>query len=64
MLYITYISENNGNLFHTTHGRIVKDGGGIEPYILVPPITYSPSESRLISQGIFYDFAKKYYTIH
>lgn len=50
--------------FKTENGRIVYDGGGIEPDVVVPPLKYSSIVKNLIQQFMIFDFATKFYYEH
>lgn len=54
------IAEADRKTFFTSQGRPVKDGGGVEPDVLVPESRAGPAESVLVSQGVFSDFADHY----
>lgn len=54
------ISDSDRKIFYTASGRPVKDGGGIEPDIVIPSIKTGPAEGTLITQGIFGNFANDY----
>ena len=47
--------------FKTKIGRVVYDGGGIDPDIAVTPATYSNLTFSLISKFLVFDFATIYY---
>lgn len=51
-------------LFHTTVGRKVKDGGGIEPDDNVEPTLLSQVAITLIRKQYLFDYATQYYYSH
>ncbi len=50
--------------FKTKSGRIVYDGGGIDPDIKVSPKPYSPIALTLISKQVIFDFATQFRNTH
>ena len=50
--------------FTTSTGRIVYNGGGIQPDIVMPQEKFSNITSSLISKGIIFDFASEYVRKH
>ena len=50
--------------FETRNGRVVKDGAGIMPDIMVEDDPYSDLLATLIGENILFDFATKYYFEH
>jgi len=50
--------------FKTHLGRIVYDGGGIAPDVVVPAKTYSSIEMSLLNKFLIFDFATKYKLKH
>lgn len=50
--------------FKTKRGRIVYDGGGIEPDIYLEPYTYNNISSSLVSKLLVFGFATKYRNLH
>lgn len=46
--------------FKTEKGRLVYDGGGIEPDVLITPLKYSSIVRNLASQYLIFDYATKY----
>jgi carboxyl-terminal processing protease len=54
------IEDSDRKTFQTLSGRPVKDGGGIEPDVLIPATRPGPAETTFITQGIFADFAEHY----
>jgi len=50
--------------FKTKNGRVVYDGGGIEPDIATEPFEYSDISACLISKYLIFDFATKYKMKH
>ncbi len=50
--------------YKTRHGRLVYDGGGIQPDFEVIPETLSEISVQLYTQGMFFDFATQYRNSH
>lgn len=50
--------------FETTNGRVVMDGGGIKPDILVDKESLSPIAYSLYTKGHIFDYATKYHFEH
>ncbi|MEI6576969.1 MAG: S41 family peptidase [Bacteroidota bacterium] len=50
--------------FKTKSGRIVYDGGGIEPDVYLSPNRYSDIVQNLLSKYLIFDFATKFKTQH
>lgn len=46
--------------FKTENGRIVYDGGGVDPDVKIPPVKYNPVVRSLLSQFQIFDFATKF----
>ena len=58
------VADKDKKEFLTKHGRVVRDGGGIEPDILVPPIKIGPAENALVDSQFFFQFAGSYVEKH
>lgn len=50
--------------FKTKNGRVVYDGGGVEPDIQVEPINYSHIAQSLLTKQLIFDFATKFKLTH
>jgi carboxyl-terminal processing protease len=50
--------------FKTKNGRIVYDGGGVTPDVVVEPRKYSNILGSLITKNLIFDFATKYRIAH
>lgn len=48
------------NVFSTSHGRQVRDGGGITPDVVVADTTFSMLEYALAEQDVIYDYANRF----
>ena len=46
--------------FKTENGRVVYDGGGVEPDVVITPVKYSNIVRNLLSQFMIFDYATKY----
>lgn len=53
----TRIPDSLQHSFYTLHGRIVKDGGGIEPDIKIQAEVLSPICSSLVQKGMIFEYA-------
>lgn len=54
------VLEKDRKLFYTSKGRAVRDGGGIEPDLLLPTIRAGPAESIFLGKGVYFDFISEY----
>lgn len=50
--------------FKTKKGRVVYDGGGIEPDIKIEPFKYSNISLSLVTKYLIFDYATKYRSLH
>jgi carboxyl-terminal processing protease len=50
--------------FKTKSGRIVYDGGGIEPDVYIEPHKYSNIATNLVVKYVIFDYATKYRNLH
>lgn len=46
--------------FRTRAGRVIRDGGGVEPDVVVPGQAVGPLEAALQRNGVFFDFADRF----
>ncbi len=58
---VSRIPDSLKTPFETKNGRIVYDGGGIEPDIKSEPPSYSNISKALMSNLLIFDFATKFY---
>jgi C-terminal peptidase prc len=58
------IKDQDRKVFLTTNGRMVKDGGGIEPDIIVPENVLTPTEKIFVGQDLYSKFLKDYLKTH
>jgi carboxyl-terminal processing protease len=56
----TLIADSERKSFLTANGRAVRDGGGVEPDVKVDSIKAGISESALLTQNVYNDFAANY----
>lgn len=61
---VGYIPDSLANEFKTAHGRIVKDGGGITPDVIVKGHEYSRLTYSLVYSSIIQDYAIKFVKEH
>ena len=52
------------NVYYTTRGREVRDGGGLQPDSVVKGITYSDVLYNLVTKNKFFDYANRYRAEH
>jgi carboxyl-terminal processing protease len=58
------IADSLKTAFRTTNNRLVYDGGGVDPDIKVPAISFSSFTKNLIQSRLIFDYATKYYYEH
>ena len=58
------VADKDRNVFLTSHGRQVKDGGGVEVDYKVEPQKASPLEVILINSGAYSDYAAEWSKNH
>lgn len=58
------IPDSLKSAFKTSNGRIVFDGGGIDPDILVKKNKFSSYTSNLSQSGLIFEYVSKYYHEH
>ena len=54
------IADSLKQAFTTKNGRVVYDGGGIEPDIKIPNMKYQAVTQALLNQGLIFDFASQF----
>ncbi|SHK62547.1 S41 family peptidase [Rhodothermus profundi] len=58
------VPDSLRRIFYTRRGRVVRDGHGIEPDVVVAPPTPGPLETALRRQAAFFFFANHYVAQH
>jgi carboxyl-terminal processing protease len=58
------IPDSLKSTFKTKNGRLVYDGGGVDPDNLVEESRYAPITLSLISKGLIFEYAIQYYYAH
>lgn len=58
------VADEDRTVFHTAHGREVKDGGGVEVDYKVEPQKASPLEIILLQSGAYADYAAEWSKTH
>jgi carboxyl-terminal processing protease len=58
--YFTKIPDSLLNEFQTKNGRIVYDGGGIEPDVYMEPLKYSQILMSLFTKFLIFDYATQF----
>lgn len=58
------IADSLISSFKTRHGRIVYDGGGITPDVILEPYQYSTVSSNLYTSNLIFRFANNYAAMH
>jgi len=61
---VSKIPDSLKSIFHTSNGRIVYDGGGVEPDFHVKPLKLSKVVQSLLRKDLIFDFATQYYQNH
>ncbi len=63
---VSKVPDSLKSAFRTLHGRVVYDGGGIDPDIKMAPLTYSPITIKLLSppQYLIFNYATLYALAH
>ena len=61
---VGFIPDSLTHEFRTAHGRIVKDGGGITPDVVIKGHEYSRLTYSLVYSGIIQDYAIKFVKEH
>ena len=62
--YFTKIPDSLVNEFQTNNGRLVYDGGGIDPDIKLDPVRYSRILTSLFTKFLIFDYATLYVREH
>jgi len=57
----TRVKKENYNEFKTKKGRIVYDGGGIQPDLEMESSKYSAITKAILDENLIFDYATKYY---
>lgn len=60
----TRVNRENYNAFKTKNGRIVYDGGGIQPDLELESSQYSAITKAILDENLIFDFATQYYYSH
>ncbi len=55
------VKKENFNAFKTKRGRVVYDGGGIQPDIELESSKYSAITKAILSENLIFDYATRYY---
>ena len=58
------IADSLKTAYKTTNGRIVYDGGGVDPDLLIENELLAPITVSLIRKGLIFEYASKYYYEH
>jgi carboxyl-terminal processing protease len=61
---VTKIADSLTYAFRTRNGRIVYDGGGVNPDVALDPFKYSNIAGSLSSKSLIFDFATQYRLQH
>lgn len=59
-----YVPDSLKRSFQTAHGRLVRDGGGIEPDVKVAPSYLSNISIALLNKNHIFNYATQYYYAH
>lgn len=60
----TRVKKENYNAFKTKKGRIVYDGGGVQPDLELDASKQSPITTAILSENLVFNYATKYYFNH
>jgi len=58
------VKDGERKTFKTSKGRLVRDGGGVEPDLMIPAPSQSEIELQLVEQGAYLNFASKWAVEH
>jgi carboxyl-terminal processing protease len=58
------VPDAERKVFYTARGRAVRDGGGIEPDLLVTDLKAGAAESVFLTKGTYFDFISDYVKAH
>lgn len=61
---VSKVPDSLKSAFRTKHGRVVYDGGGIEPDIVMKPHKYSTVAINLQTQFLIFNYATQYVLTH
>jgi carboxyl-terminal processing protease len=61
---VTHIPDSLISAFKTKNGRIVYDGGGVDPDIAIEPFKYSNIAASLVSKSHVFKYANRYRMTH
>jgi carboxyl-terminal processing protease len=61
---VGHVPDSLVSEFRTSRGRIVKDGGGVLPDLLVDPQMLSGMSTNLVYQNMIFDYATRYRNTH
>ncbi|HMP99951.1 MAG TPA: S41 family peptidase [Cyclobacteriaceae bacterium] len=61
---VGYVPDSLKTAFKTKNGRIVYDGGGVEPDVPLPARTVADVTLALFQQRLFFDYATQYFYQH
>lgn len=61
---VARVPDSLTNVFHTRSGRIVRDGGGITPDIIIPQTTGGTIAYYLMADNIIFDFVTEWVQDH
>jgi carboxyl-terminal processing protease len=62
--HFTKIPDSLITAFETRNGRVVYDGGGIEPDVVMDPIRFSNLAFNLVSRNLVFDYCTDFYWEH
>ena len=57
-------ADTLGKVFHTANGRVVYEGHGIQPDVMIEPTMASTITMHLYAKNLFFKYANKFYREH
>lgn len=61
---VDHVPDSLISAFKTKNGRIVYDGGGVTPDVVIEPHKYSNIVASLVTKNLIFDYATKYRIAH
>lgn len=58
---VNKVADSLKSEFKTKKGRVVYDGGGLDPDVDIEPEYYAPITQSLVGTGLIFDYATEYY---
>jgi carboxyl-terminal processing protease len=58
------VPDSLKSAFKTKNGRVVYDGGGVDPDVVQPPVEYAPVTISLLQNDLIFHYATAYFYSH